>query len=136
GQAIAETLSGKNNPAGRLPVTFYTSVDQLPPFDNYAMANRTYRYFIGKPLYAFGDGLSYTTFTYSHLNLSSADLHAGDTLTVEAEVTNSGSAAGDEVSELYLAPPKTDLSPRHALAGFQRIHLAAGETKRITFHLD
>ena len=70
GQAIAETLSGKNNPAGRLPVTFYTGVDQLPAFDDYSMANRTYRYFKGKPLYAFGDGLSYTTFAYSDLKLS------------------------------------------------------------------
>jgi beta-glucosidase len=136
GQAIAETLSGKNNPSGRLPVTFYTGVDQLPPFDNYSMANRTYRYFTGKPLYAFGDGLSYTTFTYSHLRLSSDTPHAGDTLTVEADVTNSGAAAGDEVAELYLAPPKTNLSPKHALAGFQRIHLAPGEIRHITFHLD
>jgi beta-glucosidase len=136
GQAIAETLSGKNNPSGRLPVTFYTGVDQLPPFDDYAMANRTYRYFTGKPLYAFGDGLSYTTFTYSHLKLSSETLHAGDPLTVEADVTNSGLAAGDEVAELYLAPPKTDLSPRLALSGFNRIYLNPGETRRVTFHLD
>jgi beta-glucosidase len=136
GQAIAETLSGRNNPSGRLPVTFYTSVNQLPPFDNYSMANRTYRYFTGKPLFAFGDGLSYTAFTYSHLKLSNPTLHAGDNLTVDADVTNSGAAGGDEVAELYLAPPKTDLSPRHALAGFQRIHLAPGETKHITFHLD
>jgi beta-glucosidase len=135
GQAIAETLSGKNNPAGRLPVTFYTGVDQLPPFDNYSMANRTYRYFTGKPLYAFGDGLSYTTFTYSHLTLSNPTLKAGDTLTVEADVTNSGPVEGDEVAELYLAPPKSDLSPKRALGGFQRIHLSRG-TKHITFHLD
>jgi beta-glucosidase len=136
GQAIAETLSGKNNPAGRLPVTFYTGVDQLPPFDNYSMANRTYRYFTGKPLYAFGDGLSYTTFTYAHLKLSNSSLAAGDTLTAEADITNAGASAGDEVAELYLAPPKTNLSPRHALAGFQRIHLSPGETRHITFHLD
>ncbi len=136
GQAIAETLSGKNNPSGRLPVTFYTGVDQLPPFDNYAMANRTYRYFTGKPLYAFGDGLSYTTFSYSHLSLSTTALNAGDTLTVEADVTNSGSTAGEEVAELYLAPPKTDLSPRHALAGFQRVALNPGETKHVVFTLN
>jgi beta-glucosidase len=136
GQAIAETLSGKNNPAGRLPVTFYASVDQLPPFEDYSMANRTYRFFKGKPLYAFGDGLSYTSFVYSHLKLSTKNLRAGDSLTVEADVKNTGSLAGDEVAELYLAPPQTTVSPALALAGFERIHLAAGETRHVTFHLD
>jgi beta-glucosidase len=136
GQAIAETLSGKNNPAGRLPVTFYGGVDQLPAFEDYSMANRTYRYFKGKPLYAFGDGLSYATFAYSHVKLSTANLKAGDTLTVEADVTNTGAMAGDEVAELYLAPPKTAVSPDLALAGFERVHLNAGETRHITFRLD
>jgi len=136
GQAIAETLSGKNNPAGRLPVTFYAGVDQLPAFEDYSMANRTYRYFKGKPLYAFGDGLSYTTFTYAPLKLSTRNLQAGETLTVETEVTNSGSIAGDEVAELYLTPPPTTVSPNLALAGFERLHLSPGETKRVTFHLD
>ena len=136
GQAMAETLSGKNNPAGRLPVTFYTGVVQLPAFDDYSMANRTYRYFKGKPLYAFGDGLSYTSFAYSGLKLSTTNIKAGETLTAEADVKNTGSLAGDEVSELYLVPPQNPISPRHALAGFERIHLAAGETKHIIFHLD
>jgi beta-glucosidase len=136
GQAIAETLSGANNPGGRLPVTFYTGVDQLPPFDDYSMSHRTYRYFQGKPLYGFGDGLSYTSFTYSAFKLSSADVHAGDTLTVEADVTNAGSAAGDEVTELYLAPPQNSVSPRLELAGFERLRLNPGETKHVTFHLD
>ncbi|HVU47261.1 MAG TPA: glycoside hydrolase family 3 C-terminal domain-containing protein, partial [Terracidiphilus sp.] len=136
GQAIAETLSGKNNPAGRLPVTFYTSVDQLPPFDDYSMANRTYRYFKGKPLFAFGDGLSYTTFEYSNLRLSTEELHAGDTLTVEADIKNTGSAAGEEVAELYLTPPRTDVSPKLALRGFERLYLDANETKHVVFHLD
>jgi beta-glucosidase len=136
GQAIAETLSGKNNPAGRLPVTFYTGVNDLPAFDDYSMANRTYRYFKGEPLFAFGDGLSYTRFTYAHLKLSSSALHAGDSLTVEADVTNSGERAGDEVAELYLTPPQTAVSPKLALAGFERIHLDRGETKHITFTLD
>jgi len=93
GAAIAETLSGKNNPAGRLPVTFYTGVGQLPPFEDYAMQNRTYRYFAGKPLYPFGYGLSYTTFSYTNLTLPKTALHAGDPLTAEVTVTNSGSAA-------------------------------------------
>ncbi len=136
GQAIAETLSGSNNPAGRLPVTFYTGIDQLPPFEDYAMANRTYRYFKGKPLYAFGDGLSYTKFAYSAVRLSTGALHAGDTLTVDADVKNVGGQAGDEVAELYLAPPHTDVSPQLALAGFERLHLNPGETKHVTFRLD
>jgi beta-glucosidase len=137
GQAIAETLSGKNNPAGRLPVTFYTCACQLPAFDDYSMANRTYRYFKGKPLYAFGDGLSYTTITYSGLRLSTKDLKAGDTLTVEAEVHNTGSLPGDEVSELYLIPPQSGgPAPRLALAGFMRFHLNSGQTRHLTLTLD
>ncbi len=136
GQAIAETLSGKNNPAGRLPITFYTGVDQLPAFDDYSMAKRTYRYFKGKPLFAFGDGLSYTTFAYKDLKVSAATLRAGDPLTVEADVTNSGPVAGDEVAELYLTAPRNGVSPNLALAAFERIHLDAGESKHVTFHLD
>ena len=136
GQAIAETLSGKNNPAGRLSVTFYTGIDQLPAFDDYSMANRTYRYFKGKPLYAFGDGLSYTTFAYSGLKLSSKSLKAGETLTVEADLKNTGSLPGDEVPELYLIPPQSPIAPKQALAAFERIHLAPGETKHLTFRLD
>jgi beta-glucosidase len=136
GEAIAETLSGKNNPSGRLPVTFYTGVDQLPAFDDYSMANRTYRYFKGRPLYAFGDGLSYTTVTYSGLRVSSNALKAGDTLTVQAEVHNTGSLPGDEVSELYLIPPQSRLAPRLALVGFMRFHLNPGETRHLTFTLD
>ena len=136
GQAIAETLSGKNNPAGRLPITFYRGVDQLPAFDDYSMANRTYRYFKGKPLYEFGDGLSYTTFAYSAFGVSPHNLKAGDTLTVEADVKNTGSAPGDEVAELYLTAPSTALAPRLALVGFQRLHLQPLEQRHIVFHLD
>ena len=135
-QAIAETLSGKNNPGGRLPVTFYESVDQLPSFSDYSMANRTYRYFKGTPLYGFGYGLSYTTFRYSGLKLSSSHLHAGDTLTVEADVQNVGSRAGDEVAELYLTPPQTDVSPKLALSGFTRVHIAPGQKQHVQFILD
>jgi beta-glucosidase len=136
GQAIAETLSGKNNPAGRLPVTFYAGIDQLPAFDDYSMANRTYRYFKGNPLFYFGDGLSYTEFRYAHIKLSPPTLHAGDTLTVEADVTNIGSIAGDEVAELYLTPPRSDVSPRLQLAGFERVHLNPREMRHLVFHLD
>ena len=136
GQAIAETLSGKNNPAGRLPVTFYTGIDQLPPFEDYSMASRTYRYFKGKPLYGFGDGLSYTTFAYSDLKLSANNLKAGDALTVEADVKNTGFLAGDEVAELYLVPPQSALAPKQVLAGFERVHLNPGLTKHLRFQLD
>jgi beta-glucosidase len=136
GQAIAETLSGKNNPGGRLPITFYQSLDQLPPFSDYSMANRTYRYFKGKPLYGFGFGLSYSSFRYSGLKLSTNHLQAGDTLTVDADVKNSGARAGDEVAEVYLTPPQTDVSPKLALDGFTRVHLAPGQTQHIHFTLD
>jgi beta-glucosidase len=100
------------------------------------MANRTYRYFKGKPLYAFGDGLSYTTFAYSALKLSTSNLKAGDPLTVEADVRNTGSHPGDEVAELYLTPPNTPITPKLVLAGFERLHLNPGETKHLTFTLD
>ncbi|HWA96560.1 MAG TPA: glycoside hydrolase family 3 C-terminal domain-containing protein [Terracidiphilus sp.] len=136
GQAIAETLSGKNNPAGRLPLTFYTGIDQLPPFDDYSMANRTYRYFKGNPLFSFGDGLSYTTFAYSNLHLSTQLLHAGDPLTVDVDLKNTGSLAGDEVAQLYIKPPHTDVSPQLALSGFERVRLKPGEARHLTFHLN
>jgi beta-glucosidase len=136
GTAIAETLAGVNNPAGRLPVTFYTSLDQLPPFEDYSMHNRTYRYFQGKPLYEFGYGLSYSTFAYSGLKLSSSKLDAGQTLTVEAEVRNSGKIAGDEVAELYLQYPPADGAPIRALKGFRRVNILPGETKKVTFTLE
>ncbi len=136
GQAIAETLDGKNNPGGRLPVTFYASTSQLPSFDDYSMKNRTYRYFTGTPLYGFGYGLSYTQFSYSNIKLSSTSLNAGDTLTVEADVQNSGQRAGDEVAELYLAPPSNGVSPLRELEGFQRLHLKPGGTQHVKFTLD
>ncbi len=132
GQAIAETLSGKNNPGGRLPVTFYTSLDELPAFTDYSMSNRTYRYFKGKPLYPFGYGLSYTSFRYSNVKLSADHLQAGDPLTVSADVQNAGPLAGDEVAELYIAPPQSKTNPTVALSGFERLHLAPNETRHIT----
>jgi beta-glucosidase len=135
GTAIAETLLGLNNPAGRLPVTFYSSLEQLPPFDDYSMQGRTYRYFQGKPLYGFGYGLSYSTFEYSNLKLSSPQLKAGDDLTVEADVRSSSGPAGDEVAELYLEFPSLPGAPRRALRGFQRLHLDPGETRHVTYTL-
>src|SRR5436309_15669240 len=99
GAAVAETLSGKNNPAGRLPVTFYTGVDQLPNFEDYGMANRTYRYFTGKPLYPFGYGLSYTKFNYADLSVSAESVAAGQPVSAKVTVTKAGRAAGDEVAK-------------------------------------
>ncbi len=136
GAAIAETLAGDNDPAGRLPVTFYESLDQLPPFEDYSMAGRTYRYFAGQPLYGFGYGLSYTTFAYSHLKLSPAKLKAGDPLTVEADVTNTGKRPGDEVVELYLRGPQAGGAPLRSLRSFDRVTLQPGETRHVLFTLD
>lgn len=135
GAAVAATLSGRNNPAGRLPVTFHTGVDQLPAFDDYSMSARTYRYFGGKPLYPFGFGLSYTTFSYRNLRLPRVALRAGAPLTVSATVTNTGQRAGDEVAQLYLSFPDQAGAPRCALRGFRRIHLAAGESSSVHFVL-
>jgi beta-glucosidase len=135
GTAIGETLAGVNNPAGRLPVTFYKGVDQLPPFEDYAMTNRTYRYFEGQPLYPFGYGLSYSKFEYSNLKLSTADLTAGDLLTVDTDVKNTSQLSGDEVVELYLTFPKLLGSPLRALRGFTRLHVPAGATQHLQFTL-
>ena len=135
GAAIADTLSGKNNPAGRLPVTFYKDVNQLPNFENYSMENRTYRYFMGKPLYPFGYGLSYTTFSYSNLSVPEAPVSVGDPVPAAVTVTNTGKVAGDEVVQLYLKFPPVPGAPRIALRGFQRIHLEPGESERVNFEL-
>lgn len=135
GAAVAETLSGKNNPAGRLPVTFYTGVDQLPNFEYYGMANRTYRYFSGKPLYPFGYGLSYATFNYSDLTLPTHTVAAGQPLAADVTVTNTGKIAGDEVVQAYLKFPPVKGAPRIALRGFQRIHLGPGASQKVHFDL-
>lgn len=135
GAAIAETLSGKNNPAGRLPVTFYTGIDQLPPFEDYAMKGRTYRYFEGKPLYPFGYGLSYTTFSYSGLAIQKNTINADDPLAVEVSVTNTGKLEGDEVAQLYLNFPNVAGAPLRALRGFKRVHLKPGESQTLHFEL-
>ena len=135
GRAIAQTLAGDFNPGGRLPVTFYRSTNDLPPFVSYAMKDRTYRYFTGTPLYPFGHGLSYTHFGYAAPVLSTRALQAGSPLTISAEVRNEGKRAGDEVVQVYLDHPGSPQSPRHTLVGFRRVHLAAGETQRVSFEL-
>jgi beta-glucosidase len=136
GTAIAETLAGDNNPGGRLPVTFYSSLSQLPSFSDYSMKGRTYRYFADKPLYSFGFGLSYTNFTYRNIKLPSSSIKAGDPVTVEADVKNTGSAAGDEVVELYLTQPKASDTPNHVLAGFTRVHLDPGQSALVGLTID
>ncbi len=135
GTAIAETLTGRSNPSGRLPVTVYSSVQDLPPFIDYRMTGRTYRYFSGKPLYPFGYGLSYTRFAYSGLKLAADKVAAGDTATVTARVTNTGAVEGDEVAQLYLVPPENAEGLRHSLAGFRRVHLKPGESADVSFTL-
>ncbi len=135
GDAIAETLAGKNNPAGRLPETFYRSTADLPAFTDYRMKDRTYRYFKGDVLYPFGYGLSYSKFTYRAPHASAAAIQAGAPVTVTAEVRNVSKRDGDEVAELYVVPPQTAVSPHVELEGFQRIHLRAGEMRRVQFTL-
>jgi beta-glucosidase len=135
GAAIADTLSGRNNPAGRLPVTFYKDVSQLPNFENYSMEDRTYRYFRGKPLYPFGYGLSYTRFSYSNLSLPQTPVNAGDPVGADVTVTNSGKVAGDEVVQLYLNFPPIPGAPQIAVRGFQRIHLDPDASQKVHFEL-
>jgi beta-glucosidase len=135
GAAIAETLSGKNNPAGRLPVTFYKDIHQLPHFEDYSMKGRTYRYFEGEPLWPFGYGLSYTTFSYSDISLPTSTINAGDSLDASVTVTNTGKVAGDEVVQLYLKLPDVAGAPIRALRGFQRVHLEPSASQKVEFHL-
>jgi beta-glucosidase len=129
GTAIAETLAGTNNPAGRLPVTFYKSTSQLPEFTDYNMKGHTYRYFNGEPLYPFGFGLSYSTFQYSDLSAKRTAKGAE----VRATVKNTSKVDGDEVVQLYVGGGAGADAPIRNLKGFQRIHLRAGESRQVTF---
>ena len=131
GAAIAETLAGTNNPAGRLPVTFYKSVAQLPSFRDYAMKGRTYRYFQGDPLYTFGFGLSYSKFEYSGLSATRASKGAEISVTVK----NTSAREGDEVVQLYVGGGPGEEAPIRSLRGFQRVHLRAGESRQVSFTL-
>ena len=134
GDAVADVVFGKFNPAGRLPVTFYKSVADLPAFDDYRMKGRTYRYFAGKALYPFGYGLSYTTFSYSGLTALSDHATTGGNFNVSVKVKNSGAVAGDEVVQMYLSHDgAAETVPAKALVGFKRVSLAPGEEKRVEF---
>jgi beta-glucosidase len=135
GNAIADVLFGDYNPAGRLPITFYKSVEDLPDFKSYNMENRTYKYFKGEPLFPFGHGLSYTNFIYQNFTLPS-DINAGNEIPVSVEVINSGKYDGDEIVQLYVSlnQIKTD-TPSRSLVGFERIHLKVGERKIVNFNI-
>ena len=136
GNAVADVVFGDYNPAGRLPVTYYKSVEQLPPFEEYDMKNRTYRYFTEEPLYPFGFGLSYTNFSYSNLQID-RKLTTGDTVKLSVDVKNTGEIAGDEVVQLYLKDVEASTPrPIVQLEGFKRIHLKPGEVKTVHFELE
>jgi len=135
GAAIADVIFGDYNPSGRLPVTFYKSVDQLPDFDNYNMDGRTYRYFSGQPLYEFGYGLSYSNFNYTNLSMTD-DIEAGKEFKIEVEVSNNGRMDGEEVVELYLAHPNSQYKVAiRSLKRFKRIFIKKGESKKLEFVL-
>lgn len=132
GEAVSDILFGDYSPSGRLPVTFYRSVEDIPDFQNYSMQDRTYRYFRGTPVYPFGFGLSYTTFEYSDLRV--APLENGG-LSVSAIVSNVGPRDGDEVAQLYISNKRTFVTPIRSLKGFERIFLRSGESREVRFTL-
>ncbi len=135
GTAVAQVIAGDFSPAGRLPVTFYKSTEQLPAFDDYSMAKRTYRYFDGEPLYPFGYGLSYTSFAYKNLRVDHVRLKAGEAAAVSVEVANIGTMAGEEVVQLYVTHPGRAGAPLRALKGFERVRLDRGQVKTVSFTL-
>ena len=135
-KALAEVIFGDCNPSGKLPVTFYASNDDLPDFLDYSMKNRTYRYFQGKPLYAFGYGLSYTTFAYGKAKLSRKSMKADGSVTITVPVTNTGKKEGTEIVEVYVKALDYPDAPIKSLKGFQRLSLAPGETGKATITLD
>ena len=134
GQAVAEVLFGDYNPAGRLPVTFYKNVDQLPDFEDYNMTGRTYRYFQGEPLFPFGHGLSYTTFTYGDVQLP-ASAKDDETIKICVPVTNSGKMDGDETVQVYIKKQSDTEGPIKALRAFKRVHIPAGQTIQVELEL-
>jgi beta-glucosidase len=135
GTAVAGAIAGDFSPGGRLPVTFYRSIDQLPAFEDYSMARRTYRYFDGETLYPFGFGLSYTSFAYNNVRVDRAQMGAKENQKISVDIVNTGAMAGDEVVQLYLTHPSVAGAPLRALKGFQRVHLDRGEKKTVTFTL-
>jgi len=136
GRAVADVLFGDASPAGKLPLTFPKSLDQLPPFEDYSMAGRTYRYMTEQPLYPFGFGLSYSQFEYSALNLAKSSIKAGEDLSLTVAVTNTGDRAAAEVAQFYLSDLEASTTvPLHHLVGFERVFLQPGETRILDFTL-
>lgn len=136
GNAVASTIFGGTNPAGRLPVTFYKTIEELPEFTDYSMENRTYRYMKNEALYPFGYGLSYTEFEYSDIKLSSDIIKSGESLTVEVTVTNTGKVTGDEVIECYIRDNSASVTvPNYSLCGFVRKHIKSGHSKTISLEI-
>jgi beta-glucosidase len=135
GTAVAEVLAGDVSPSGKLPITFYKSVEQLPAFENYGVRGHTYRYFTGEPLYPFGYGLSYSTFAFTRLMFRQSVLDASDDLVATVDVTNTGKTAGDEVVEVYVSHSEVEGAPLRSLAAIQRVKLLPGETKPVPLRI-
>lgn len=135
GTAVGEVLSGAYNPSGRLPITFYKSTLQLPDFLDYHMDNRTYRYFDGEPLYPFGYGIGYTTFSYGEPKLSSSKISAGDGVRVKVKLSNTGKVGGDEVVQVYVRRLNDPSAPIKSLKGVARISLKPGKSKTVEIEL-
>ena len=137
GQAFAELIFGDYSPAGRLPVTFYKSTEELPAFTDYSMDNRTYKFMKGEALYPFGFGLSYTSFEYSNLSAASSRINNGDSIVISIDVKNTGTRDSDEVVQVYIKDLKASVRvPRHSLCGFKRIHLKSGEKITVNFEIN
>jgi len=136
GTAVAEALAGDFSPGGRLPVTFYKSVDQLPPFDDYNMKGHTYRYFTGEPLYPFGYGLSYAKFKYAQLSFSKNEVAGSEPVIASVEIRNRGKLQGDEVVQVYLSHPGAPGAPIRSLAAFQRVTLNPGEARTVQIPIE
>ena len=136
GQAVAEVLFGDYNPAGKLPLTFYRNLAQIPDFEDYNMTGRTYRYMKETPLFPFGHGLSYTTFKYGKLKMNDDKIAAGQNLNVVIPITNTGSRDGDEVVQVYLKKMDDTEGPVKTLRAFKRVRIPAGKTVEVKFSLD
>ncbi len=136
GTAVADVLFGDYNPAGRLPITFYKSVDQLPDFQDYSMKGRTYRYMTQTPLYPFGYGLSYTTFDYKNAKLSKAKIASNESVTLSFDIANTGKMDGDEVAQIYIKNPNDPAGPLKAMKAFKRVNVKAGSEQPVSIQLE
>ena len=133
---MADVLFGDYNPAGRLPITFYKSVDQLPDFQDYSMKGRTYRYMTQTPLYPFGYGLSYTTFDYKNAKLSKDKIASNESVTLSFDIANTGKMDGDEVAQIYIKNPNDPAGPLKAMKAFKRVNVKAGSEQPVSIQLE